>query len=96
MRFPVLLLLLLLSIARAAERPNILFIMTDDHAPNVIADLGFEWLGTRLNGKPLFLMLHHKAPHRPWEPDEKHRAMFEKRTIAEPGHFSTTTRRGAI
>jgi arylsulfatase A-like enzyme len=28
-------------------------------------------------------MLHHKAPHREWTPDEKHRRMFESRTIPE-------------
>ncbi|MCX7044359.1 MAG: DUF4976 domain-containing protein, partial [Candidatus Sumerlaeota bacterium] len=31
-----------------------------------------------------FLMCHHKAPHRPWEPDEKHKAMFAGKTIPEP------------
>jgi arylsulfatase A-like enzyme len=29
-------------------------------------------------------MLHHKAPHREWAPDEKHRRMFEGRAIPEP------------
>ena len=29
-------------------------------------------------------MLHHKAPHRPWEPDEKHKAQFANRWIPEP------------
>ena len=29
-------------------------------------------------------MLHHKAPHRPWVPDEAHRKMFENRVIPEP------------
>ena len=29
-------------------------------------------------------MCHHKAPHRPWEPDEKHRLMFANKTIPEP------------
>lgn len=40
MRFPVLLLLLLLSIERATERPNILFIMTDDHAAHTMSCYG--------------------------------------------------------
>ena len=29
-------------------------------------------------------MLHHKAPHRPWEPDATHRAQFADRWIPEP------------
>jgi hypothetical protein len=29
-------------------------------------------------------MVHHKAPHRPWEPDEVHRKAFEDRWIPEP------------
>ena len=29
-------------------------------------------------------MCHHKAPHRPWDPDERHRAMFAGAQIPEP------------
>ena len=32
-------------------------------------------------------MSHHKAPHRPWEPDEAHRAAFANRWIPEPDTF---------
>jgi arylsulfatase A-like enzyme len=54
------------------------------YATDVITDLGVKWLETRPKEKPFFLMLHHKAPHRPWEPDEKNRALFAQRTIPEP------------
>ena len=54
------------------------------YATDVITDLGIEWLETRPKEQPFFLMLHHKAPHRPWEPDEKNRALFAERTIPEP------------
>ena len=54
------------------------------YTTDVITDLGVEWLETRPKEKPFFLMLHHKAPHRAWEPDEKNRALFAKRTIPEP------------
>ena len=30
------------------------------------------------------MMSHHKAPHREWTPDEKHRKQFENRHIPEP------------
>src|SRR5690606_29912993 len=33
------------------------------------------------------LMLHHKAPHRSWVPDEKHRKMFENKHIPEPDNL---------
>ena len=49
MRFPVVLLLLLLSIARAAERPNILFIKTDDHAAHAMS-----CYGSKVNETPVF------------------------------------------
>ena len=29
-------------------------------------------------------MCHHKAPHRPWDPDDKHRAMFAGKYTLEP------------
>ena len=68
------------------------------YATDVITDLGVEWLETRPKEKPFFLMLHHKAPHRPWEPDEKHRAMFANRTIPEPETLfdDYATRPGAL
>ena len=68
------------------------------YATDVITDLGVEWLETRPKEKPFFLMLHHKAPHRPWEPDEKHRALFAKRSIPEPDTLfdDYATRPGAL
>jgi len=33
------------------------------------------------------LMCHHKAPHRPWVPDEKHAHMYEDVDIPEPPTF---------
>ena len=35
-------------------------------------------------------MLHHKAPHRPWEPDGPHGAQFTDRWIPEPETFWDT------
>src|SRR5512138_1085426 len=42
---------------------------TGRYATDVITDLGIDFIRNRPRGKPFFLMLHHKAPHRPWEPD---------------------------
>ena len=54
------------------------------YATDVITDLGIGALRSRPRGRPFFLMLQHKAPHRPWTPDEKYRKMFEGRFIPEP------------
>lgn len=54
------------------------------YATDIITDLSLEWLDKRKQDKPFFLMLHHKAPHRPWEPDEKHANMYEDIDIPEP------------
>ena len=57
---------------------------TGRYATDVITDLGIDFIRNRPRGKPFFLMLHHKAPHRPWEPDAAHRAPFVDRWIPEP------------
>jgi arylsulfatase A-like enzyme len=65
------------------------------YVTDVITELGTNFIRSRPADKPFFLMLHHKAPHRPWEPDEAHGKMFENRTIAEPAtlwdDYSTRT-----
>ncbi len=54
------------------------------YATDVITDLSIEFLKNRPKDKPFFLMCHHKAPHRPWEPDARHKAMFAGKHIPEP------------
>jgi arylsulfatase A-like enzyme len=58
------------------------------YATDIITDLSMEFLENRPKDKPFFLMYHHKAPHRPFEPDEKHRKMFENVEIPEPVTFN--------
>ena len=57
---------------------------TGRYVTDVITDLAIDFLETRPRSKPFFLMLHHKAPHRPWEPDAAHQAQFANRWIPEP------------
>jgi arylsulfatase A-like enzyme len=57
---------------------------TGQYVTDVVTDLAIEFIDDRPAGQPFFLMLHHKAPHRPWEPDDVHRAQFEDRWIPEP------------
>lgn len=54
------------------------------HCTDITTDLGIEWIRTRPPDKPFFLMLHHKAPHRAWEPDTRHQALFRNKVIPEP------------
>ncbi|HWF18265.1 MAG TPA: sulfatase-like hydrolase/transferase, partial [Verrucomicrobiae bacterium] len=68
------------------------------YVTDIITDLSINFLKNRPKDKPFFLMCHHKAPHRNWQPDEKHKAMFAKLTIPEPGtlHDDYATRTDAI
>lgn len=54
------------------------------YVSDVTTDLALEFLDRRPTEKPFFLMLHHKAPHRAWQPDARHAAMFATREIPEP------------
>jgi arylsulfatase A-like enzyme len=71
---------------------------TGRYVTDVITDRGIEFIRSRRRDRPFFLMLHHKAPHRPWEPDAMHRALFANRWIPEPQTFWDTyaTRTDAI
>lgn len=72
------------------------FIFKDDTVPggrretvrgyvtDLITDFSLDWLKNRDTNKPFCLMYHHKAPHREWEPDEKHAHMYLNEDIPEP------------
>ncbi len=57
------------------------------YTTDIITDLTLEWLDGRDGDKPFFLMYHHKAPHRPWEPDDKHARMYDDVEIPCPDTF---------
>jgi arylsulfatase A-like enzyme len=57
---------------------------TGRYVTDVITDLALDVLEQRPRGKPFFLMVHHKAPHRPWQPDAAHAAQFAGLRIPEP------------
>jgi arylsulfatase A-like enzyme len=57
---------------------------TGRYVTDVVTDLAIDFMRDRPANRPFFLMLHHKAPHRPWEPDDVHRAQFADRWIPEP------------
>lgn len=58
------------------------------YVTDIITDKCIDWLEQRDTSKPFMLMCHHKAPHRPWEPDAKHAAMYGDVDIPEPATFN--------
>ena len=54
------------------------------HTTPLTGQLGIEFMKTRPTGQPFFLMLHHKAPHRNWDPDTINKARFAGKTFPEP------------
>jgi arylsulfatase A-like enzyme len=58
------------------------------YATDIITDLAIEFINRRPQNKPFFLMYHHKAPHRNWQPDEKHKKQFENVNVPEPETFN--------
>ena len=56
----------------------------EGHCTDITTDLGIEFIKTRPKDKPFFLMLHQKAPHRAWEPDERNKEKFRDAVIPEP------------
>lgn len=56
----------------------------DGHCTDITGDLGIEFIQTRPVDKPFLLMLHQKAPHREWSPDERNKARFKDAVFPEP------------
>lgn len=57
------------------------------YVTDITTDKSIEWLQNRNKEKPFMLMCHHKAPHRPWEPNEKHKDLYEDMEIPFPDTF---------
>jgi len=62
-------------------------IQVPGYATDIITDLSLNWLDHRDPDKPFLLMCHHKAPHRPWLPDEKHQHLYDDVDIPAPETF---------
>ena len=59
----------------------------EGYATDLITDYSLNWLRNRDTSRPFCLMCHHKAPHRPWEPDEEHAHLYDGMDIPEPDTF---------
>ena len=55
-----------------------------EHCTDVVTRLAIEQLRSRPKDKPFFMMMQHKAPHRPWEPAPRHKEMWRQKAIPEP------------
>jgi arylsulfatase A-like enzyme len=59
------------------------------YATDIITDLALRWLGSLdTDDRPWCLLVWHKAPHRPWEPDDAHTSRYADRTIPVPDTFT--------
>jgi arylsulfatase A-like enzyme len=54
------------------------------YVTDLITDMSLDWLARRDRSRPFCLLYHHKAPHRAWEPDEKHAHLYLNEEIPEP------------
>ena len=59
----------------------------EGYVTDIITDMSLDYLDRRDESRPFALMIHHKAPHRTWEPDDKHADMYNDITIPEPDTF---------
>ncbi len=56
----------------------------DGYVTDIITDKGIEFIEKMDKEKPFFLMLHHKAPHRNWQPAMRHLDIFENKEFPLP------------
>jgi arylsulfatase A-like enzyme len=54
------------------------------YTTTVLTDLAIERIRQRDPIRPFCLLLHHKAPHRSWDPDTVHAGLFAGRDLPEP------------
>lgn len=65
------------------------------YVTEILTDLALQWLKRRKGDKPFYLMFHHKAPHREWEPGPKYLTLYDDKEIPEPATlFDDYTGRG--
>lgn len=58
------------------------------YVTDIITDKALDWLKNKRDpAKPFMLMVHHKAPHRPWIPAERDMARYEDLVIPEPANL---------
>ncbi len=56
----------------------------EGYCTDIVTDMAVEFLENRDAGKPLMLMVQHKAPHRNWMPAPRHLHLYDGVEIPEP------------
>ncbi|WP_156253673.1 sulfatase family protein [Pseudactinotalea terrae] len=59
----------------------------EGYVTDVITDMALEWLDRRDTDRPFCLLVHHKAPHRPFVPAARHADLYSDVEIPEPETF---------
>ena len=54
------------------------------YATDIVTRQSLDFLEARDKDEPFCLLVHHKAPHRPWIPHPRYDGMYEAGTIPEP------------
>ncbi|MBT3294704.1 MAG: sulfatase [Verrucomicrobia bacterium] len=63
----------------------------EGYATDITTDLALEWLDAgRDKASPFMLMLHHKAPHRTWQPPLHYLHYLDDVTVPEPPNLRDT------
>lgn len=57
------------------------------YATDLITDFSLDWLEQRDRERPFCLLVHHKAPHRPWQPDAAHAHLYDDEDLPLPETF---------
>jgi arylsulfatase A-like enzyme len=57
------------------------------YCTDLITDFSIDFLEKRPTDKPFFLMCHHKAPHRDWQPRADKKAKWANKTVPLPETF---------
>ena len=61
---------------------------TEGYVTDLITDMSLRWLDRWYNqhrdDEPFFMCVHHKAPHRSWEPGPREKDLYEGQTMPEP------------
>lgn len=61
--------------------------VVEGYATDVITDMSVDWIRSHQQenaDEPFCLLIHHKAPHRPWIPHPRYEDMYTEGTIPEP------------
>jgi len=59
----------------------------EGYCTDLITDFSIDWLSNRNKEQPFFMMCHHKAPHRAWDPAPKYKDFLKDQTIPEPANL---------